>query len=163
MIMHRVPAKFDDYLKTIEIMPQINSGSEFIVDDRDIRPTVCSLLLSMMEQTPFSEETLPAINFSDDPQEGKDPAFKRTGYYDLLSNTICIFTNGRSTKDILRSIAHEMIHADQYHNKGWNLEPAVNGLGEGSLKHAEEIEGDAYRRGNLALRKWEDRLKAKFS
>ena len=85
------------------------------------------------------------------------------GDYDLLSNTICIFTNGRSTKDILRSIAHEMIHADQYHNKGWNLEPAVNGLGEGSLKHAEEIEGDAYRRGNLALRKWEDRLKAKFS
>jgi hypothetical protein len=161
--MHSVPSKFEDYLKTVEILPQINSGEEFIVDGRDIRPAACSLLISMMEETPFSEETLPTVNFSDDPQEDKDPAFKRTGYYDLLTNSIKIFTHGRATKDILRSLAHEMIHADQYHNKKWNLMPAANGLGESGNSEAENIEGDAYKRGNLALRKWEDKAKSKLS
>jgi hypothetical protein len=43
-----------------------------------------------------------------------------------------------------------------------DLSPAVTGLGEDSTKAAEEIEADAYLRGNLGLRKWEDRLKPKF-
>ena len=65
-------------------------------------------------------------------------------------------------KDILRSLAHELIHADQFINKGMDLSPAAGGLGETSMEGAEEIEGDAYLRGNLSLRKWEDRLKPRF-
>lgn len=163
MTMHSIPSKFGDYLKTAEILPHINSGKEFLVDGRDIRPATCSLLISMLEEIPFAKGSLPVINFLDDPQEDKDPAFKRTGYYDLLTNSINIFTHGRATKDILRSLAHEMIHADQYHNKKWNLMPAANGLGESGNAEAEKIEGDAYKRGNLALRKWEDKAKSRLS
>ena len=159
--MHKVE-KFSDYLSQLEVMPQVNNGNSFNIDGENISPLCCSLMGHMMQDMPFPEESIPSVIFIEEEQPDTHPAFKRTGYYDFKDNCINIYVTGRALKDILRSIAHELIHADQHINKGLDLSPAVTGLGEDSTKAAEEIEADAYLRGNLGLRKWEDRLKPKF-
>jgi len=159
--MHKVE-NFRNYLNQMGVMPQVNNGEAFVIDGEDICPIACSLMGHMMNDMQFPDELTPKVVFIEEDQRETHPAFKRTGYYDFSDNTINIFVTGRAVKDILRSLAHELIHADQHLNKGWDLSPAAGGLGEGSSRDAEEIEGDAYLRGNLGLRKWEDRLKPKF-
>ncbi len=161
MTMHRVE-NFKDYLNQIEIMPQVNNGQPCLIDGEDITPVACSLMGHMINDLGFQEGTIPSVFFIEDEQPETHPAFRRTGYYDFKENSIHLFVPGRSLKDILRSLAHELIHADQFINKEMDLSPAAGGLGETSMEGAEEIEGDAYLRGNLSLRKWEDRLKPKF-
>jgi len=109
----------------------------------------------------FKDEDVPAVYFNEDPQEEIKPQFRRTGSYFPETNSIIVYVYGRALKDILRSFAHELIHADQYKNKGWDLYPAANGLGEDSEEGAEKIEGDAYKRGNLGLRRWEDKMRSR--
>jgi len=159
--MHKVE-KFKDYLSQLDTMPQVNGGNPFIIDGEDITPLCCSLMGNMMQDIPFPDNSIPSVIFIEEEQPDIHPAFRRTGYYNFKDNSINIFVTGRALKDILRSVAHELIHADQNINKGWDLSPAVYGLGKDSVKDAEEIEADAYLRGNLGLRKWEDRLKPKF-
>lgn len=154
--------KFTEYLNESRIYPQVNNGESYIVDDEDIVPLICSLMSSMInDDCNFREEDIPVIYFNDDPQEGIKPQFKRTGSYFPDNNSIIVYVYGRSLKDILRSFAHELIHADQFKNKGWDLYPAANGLGEDAGEAAEKIEGDAYYRGNIGLRRWEDKMRSR--
>ena len=154
--------KFTEYLKESELYPQVNNGETYMLDGEDIVPLICSLMSSMMDyDCNFKEEDIPEVYFNDGPQEGTKPAFRRTGSYFPDTNSIIVYVHGRSLKDVLRSFAHEFIHADQCKNKGWGLYPAANGLGEGSPEEAEEIEADAYLRGNLGLRRWEDRMRTR--
>jgi hypothetical protein len=154
--------KFTEYLKESELYPQVNNGETYMIDGEDIVPLICSLMSSMMDyDCNFKGEDIPEVYFNDGPQEGTKPAFRRTGSYFPDTNSIIVYVHGRSLKDVLRSFAHEFIHADQCKNKGWDLYPAANGLGEGSSEEAEEIEADAYLRGNLGLRRWEDRMRTR--
>ena len=87
--------------------------------------------------------------------------FKETGRYEPRINKITIFTDKRSLKDCLRSLAHELTHADQSVIKGINTEVASSGI-TGGNKEGEKIEADAYKRGNILFRKWEETLKSSF-
>lgn len=154
--------KFAEYLNESQIYHQVNNGESYIIDNEDVVPVICSLMSSMInDDCNFAEEDIPVVYFNDDPQENTKPQFRRTGSYFPDNNSIVIYVYGRSLKDVLRSFAHELIHADQFKNKGWDLYPASNGLGEGSNDVAEKIEGDAYYRGNIGLRRWEDRMRKK--
>jgi hypothetical protein len=154
--------RFSEYLNESQLYSQVNNGEGYEIEGENIVPLICSLMSSMMNNDcKFKEEDIPDVYFSDNPQEGVNPAHKRTGSYFPDNNSIVIYVYGRSLKDVLRSFAHEFIHADQCKNKGWDLYPAANGLGEGSPEEAEEIEADAYLRGNLGLRRWEDRMRSR--
>lgn len=160
--MRRIP-NFKDYLETIEIVPQINGGSALNIDGENV-VTLASALIKYISDKgiKFKKNEMPEIAFlpKSDLDKDKHPFFRRTGSYDPFQNKIIIFTEGRALKDILRSLTHEIIHADQYLNLGWDLMPAVSGLGEGTNPEAEKIEGDAYRRGNLIFREFEDNMKS---
>ena len=86
--------------------------------------------------------------------------FAPTGYYDPNANKIVVYVDHRHPKDILRSLAHELIHHKQ------NCEGQFSGgtkTGPGYAQkdqHMREMEGDAYRTGNIMLfRDWEDNYK----
>ena len=86
--------------------------------------------------------------------------FAPTGYYDPNANKIVVYVDHRHPKDILRSLAHELIHHKQ------NCEGQFGGstkTGPGYAQkdqHMREMEGDAYRTGNIMLfRDWEDNYK----
>ena len=83
-----------------------------------------------------------------------------TGGYIPALNSIVLYIDNRHIKDILRSYCHELVHHNQ------NLENSdylirVLGRPDDLVDNAqlEEIEGDAYLRGNLLFRKFTEWFK----
>ena len=83
-----------------------------------------------------------------------------TGGYMPALNSIVLYIDNRHLKDILRSYCHELVHHNQ------NLENSdylkrVLGRSDDLVDNAqlEEIEGDAYLRGNLLFRKFTEWFK----
>ena len=100
----------------------------------------------------------PVMVFDSDPSNQSD-VLGKTAYYDPSALEIHIFTDGRHPKDMLRSIAHELIHHQQ------NLEGRldVGGyMGEGYYLKNEKmkaLELEAMKNGNGLMREYEDTLK----
>jgi glycerol-3-phosphate cytidylyltransferase-like family protein len=101
---------------------------------------------------------LPKLKFIDNDKENADGLLGKTAYYDPLEKSITLYTLNRHPKDILRSYAHEIVHHVQ------NLENRLNNINttntneDGALP---EIEKEAYEKGNMILRNWEDDIKNK--
>jgi hypothetical protein len=101
---------------------------------------------------------LPKLKFIDNDKENADGLLGKTAYYNPLEKSITLYTLNRHPKDVLRSYAHEMVHHVQ------NLENRLNNINttntneDGALP---EIEKEAYEKGNMILRNWEDDIKNK--
>ena len=86
--------------------------------------------------------------------------FAPTAHYDPNSNKVVIYVDHRHPKDILRSLAHELVHHKQncagHFDGSTNTDPGYAQRDQ----HMREMEGDAYRTGNVMLfRDWEDNYK----
>ena len=102
----------------------------------------------------------PTMIFDSDPSNQSN-VLGKTAYYDPQSLEIHIFVDGRHPKDVLRSIAHELIHHRQnmegrldtsgYSGPGYYLE-------NDNLK---EVEHEAMLDGNATMREYEDTVKYK--
>ncbi len=102
----------------------------------------------------------PKLFLKQDSENSKDP-FGKTAHYDIQRKEISIFTTGRHTKDILRSLAHELVHHHQ--NERGDFE-SCSGTQPGYAqndKHLRKMEKEAYLVGNMLFRDWEDSCKAK--
>ena len=99
---------------------------------------------------------LPAVKFITDDKANAENVFGKTAFYTPEEKSITLFTMNRHPKDVLRSFAHEMIHHEQ------NLDSRLNNIGttntneDGDLP---EIEREAYEKGNMMFRNWEDSIK----
>jgi len=133
----------------------INSAN---IDLSQIEPLLKNLLITIKQK--LSLETLPAIKFLSDPKNSQNP-LGQTAHYEQGKNLVSVFTDGRHPKDILRSIAHEMIHFCQ------DLRGDLSKLGSTSPNYAQEdghlrkMEEEAYLKGNMIFRDWEDDYKIK--
>ena len=79
-----------------------------------------------------------------------------TAYYNPGEKSITLYTLNRHPKDILRSYAHEMIHHMQnLENRLGNIN-TTNTNEDGTLP---DVEREAYEKGNMMLRNWEDSIK----
>ena len=102
----------------------------------------------------------PTMIFDSDPSNEAN-VLGKTAYYDPNSLEIHIYSDGRHPKDMLRSIAHELIHHRQnlegrldvggYHGEGYYLEN----------KELKKLEHEAMLEGNALMREYEDTLKRK--
>ena len=112
---------------------------------------------------PFAQKQIgfkrpPVINFNDDKRNAANP-FGKTAQYDPSNMEIVVFVTGRHIKDILRSLAHELVH------HGQNLRGDLNNMPQTELgyaqnnNHMREMEREAYEIGNLCFRDWEDGIK----
>lgn len=91
----------------------------------------------------------PETEFNYDDQNG---LFITTGYYSPSDKKIVLFCKDRHPKDILRSFAHEMIHHMQnLDGKNLNFTNKDNVKDNNEL---EELESEAYLKGNIYFRKW---------
>lgn len=93
-----------------------------------------------------------------------DDIFGRTAWYSPEEKTITLITEGRHPKDILRSFAHEMVHHSQ-NLRGEMKKENISALNDPKYaqndKHLRKMEEEAYLKGNLMLRDWEDHIKNK--
>ena len=112
---------------------------------------------------PFAKERLqydvdPEITFESDPENAKN-ILGKTAQYEPGSGTIVVFIDNRHPKDIMRSFSHELVHHAQ--NCDGQFDQNL-GMGEGYAqndKHLRKMEEDAYLRGNMCFRDWEDNYK----
>jgi hypothetical protein len=105
-----------------------------------------------MKITPF-----PEIKIKKDPEQANN-FFGKTAYYRPDSMEVVLYTLGRHPKDVCRSFTHEMIHHIQ------NLEGRIGGgkINTSNVNeddYLKEIEKEAYLKGNMLFREWEDNIK----
>ncbi len=92
--------------------------------------------------------------------ENSQMALGRTAHYDPSEKSITLYITKRHPKDILRSLAHELIHHTQ--NLRGDLNPEKMGImGKNYAQdndHMRNMEKEAYLQGNMCFRDWEDSL-----
>ena len=101
-------------------------------------------------------QPLPKIKVIKDDKQNASNLLGKTAYYNPVEKSITLYTMDRHPKDILRSFAHEMIHHEQ------NLEGRLNNINTTNTNESgdlPEIEREAYEKGNMMFRNWEDKIK----
>ena len=99
---------------------------------------------------------LPKIKVISDDADNASNLLGRTAYYNPADKSITLYTMDRHPKDILRSFSHEMIHHMQNLENRLNKINTTNTNEDGDLP---EIEREAYEKGNMIFRNWEDNIK----
>jgi len=107
----------------------------------------------------YKLQNRPDVVLKKDVKNSQQPLGK-TAYYDPTQQTITIFTTGRHMKDCLRSLAHELVHHMQNERGDLkNAGPTVRGYAQKD-GHMREMEREAYEKGNMCFRDWEDGIKS---
>jgi len=113
-------------------------------------------LAVFMKDNGMNVTPLPKIKVISDDKENASRLLGRTAYYNPVEKSITLYTFGRHPKDVLRSFAHEMVHHHQ------NLEGTLGNINTTNTNedgHLKDIEREAYEKGNIMLRNWEDSIK----
>ena len=85
--------------------------------------------------------------------------FGRTAFYKPDTQTIVVYTKNRHPKDILRSYCHELIHHVQNERGDLKMGDASSPKYAQEDEHMRKMEMEAYLKGNLLLRDFEDNFK----
>lgn len=136
----------------------VDSTTEPVENPADYTPYMRAIM-EYMAAKGMKVEPFPKIILKEDLIESSW-LFGKTAYYDPADMEITLYTAGRHPKDILRSLAHEMIHHKQ------NLEGRI---GDGRIQttnvnedeYLQEIEKEAYLEGNMCFREWTDSITKK--
>ena len=106
----------------------------------------------------FDIQNTPKLHLKND-EENAEGIFGKTAYYQPSDMSIVLYITNRHDKDICRSFAHELVHHHQ--NERGDLE-----MGDSSSptyaqddQHMRKMEMEAYLKGNLLFRDWEDWMK----
>jgi hypothetical protein len=120
----------------------------------DYAPFMASLLDYMIDQG-MKITPLPNIVLRKDEKEAND-FFCKTAHYSPDEKEVVLYTLGRHPKDVMRSFSHEMIHHMQ------NLDGKLGDIkttNTNQSNYLQEIEKEAYLKGNMIFRTWEDSIK----
>lgn len=141
-----------DYTPYQDAIPENVQQEKF-----DYTPYIASLLEYMLEQG-MNITPLPEVKIRYDEDQAND-FFGKTAYYDPNNQEVVLYVMNRHPKDVCRSFSHEMIHHMQ------NMEGRLQGLAGTTNTNEDdvlqEIEKEAYLKGNITFRNWEDGLKSK--
>jgi hypothetical protein len=112
---------------------------------------------------PYSQKQLgfdkPAtITFQSDDQNASKMLGK-TAYYDPSALEVVLYTDNRHPKDILRSLSHELVHHAQNCRGDFTGDSATYEGYAQSDPHLRKMEREAYTKGNLIFRDFEDLIK----
>ena len=112
---------------------------------------------------PYSQEQLgfdqdATIVFqSDEDNSGK--MLGKTAYYDPARMEVVLYVDGRHPKDIMRSLSHELVHHAQNCRGDFSTnEETPEGYAQ-TDPHLRKMEREAYTKGNLIFRDYEDLIK----
>ena len=126
------------------------------LDMKQMGPLLKSFLPFAQEKMGFSKPV--SVNFASDAENASKPLGK-TAFYDPDGHSITVFVDKRHPKDIMRSLSHELVHHTQ--NCAGKFDGGLE-VGEGYAQndeHLREMEREAYEKGNLTFRDWEDQNK----
>ena len=134
---------------------KINNNSNF--DISEIEGLIQDLYSFSQKRHGFSKP--PVLNLLSD--ENNTSPLGKTAHYDPNSMEITIYVDNRHPKDIMRSFSHELVHHNQNENGMFDEIQGNNGLGYAqSNPHLRKMEKEAYLKGNMCFRDWEDGYKS---
>ena len=91
-------------------------------------------------------------------QDNADDILGQTAYYNPSNMSIVLFITDRHPKDICRSFSHELVHHHQ--NERGDLDGGDNSPTYAQDDpHMRKMEMEAYLKGNMLFRDWEDWFK----
>lgn len=126
------------------------------LDMKQMKPLLKSFIPFAQKKMGFDRPV--RINFASDHQNAANPLGK-TAFYDPNVSEVTIFTDQRHPKDILRSLAHELVHHTQNCRGDFDKKPE---LGEDYFQHdpfMREIEREAMQDGAMCFRDWEEKYR----
>ena len=107
----------------------------------------------------FDIQNTPKLHLRQDVENAED-LLGKTAYYEPESQSIVLYTTNRHPKDVCRSFAHELIHHHQNERGDLDMGDASSPTYAQDDKHMREMEKEAYLKGNLLFRDWEDWYKS---
>ena len=143
----------DQYEKALGMDEMVNEST--VQSPSDFKEALKSLTKYMIDQGMNIKPLPRVISISNDSKNAEN-ILGKTAYYNPNNCSITLFTLNRHPKDILRSYAHEMIHRMQDNEGRLNNINTTNTNEDDSL---EELEKEAYLKGNITFRNWEDSIK----
>ena len=106
----------------------------------------------------FDIQQAPKLILKQD-EENAEGIFGQTAYYNPTDMSIVLFITDRHPKDICRSFAHELIHHHQNERGDLDMGNSSSPTYAQDDKHMRKMEMEAYLKGNLLFRDWEDWMK----
>jgi len=127
-----------------------------MADIEDLMPLIKQFLPFAKERMGFQDP--PRLFLKGDSKNAANP-LGRTAFYDPEAVSITLYTTDRHPKDIMRSLSHELVHHCQNCNGDFeNAGEMGVGYAQGN-PHMREMERQAYEKGNMCFRDWEDSIK----
>ena len=125
---------------------------------------ITHLLDIVQEFIPYSQQQMgwrkPVSLFFQSDEDNANKILGKTAFYSPEELSITVFVDGRHPKDVLRSLSHELVH----HNQNCRGDFTNSGAtGEGYAQkdpHMRNMELEAYEKGNIIFRDFEDLIKA---
>ena len=115
-----------------------------------------ALLTKYMVNQGMNIMPLPKLKIIKNDFKNAEQLLGKTAYYNPNDCSITLYILNRHPKDILRSFSHEMIHRMQDNEGRLNNINTTNTNEDDNLKQLEE---EAYLKGNIMFRNWEDSIK----
>ena len=109
-------------------------------------------------QEQFNIQNTPKLHLKQD-EENAQGIFGKTAYYDPTSMSVVLYITNRHDKDICRSFAHELIHHVQNERGDLDMGDTFSPTYAQDDKHLRQMEMEAYLKGNMLFRDWEDWFK----
>ena len=89
-------------------------------------------------------------------QDNADDILGKTAYYNPADMSIVLYITDRHPKDICRSFSHELVHHHQNERGDLDMGDASSPTYAQDDKHMRRMEMEAYLKGNMLFRDWED-------
>jgi hypothetical protein len=121
-----------------------------------LKEALANILKSAQET--FDLQSIPTLNLKQD-EENAQGIFGKTAYYDPQNQAITLYITNRHDKDICRSFAHELVHHHQNERGDLEMGDASQATYAQDDPHMRKMEMEAYLKGNLLFRDWEDFMK----
>ena len=112
---------------------------------------------------PYSQKQLgfnqPAtIRFESD-EDNAGVMLGKTAYYDPATMEVALYVDGRHPKDVMRSLSHELVHHAQNCRGEFTAQDNTGAGYAQADPHLRKMEREAYTKGNLIFRDFEDLIK----
>jgi len=112
---------------------------------------------------PYSQEQLgfnkPVTIIFQSDEANSSKLLGKTAFYDPGTHEVVLYVDGRHPKDIMRSLSHELVHhAQNCRGDFTNAQETPAGYAQKN-PHLRNMEREAYTKGNLIFRDYEDLIK----
>ncbi len=112
---------------------------------------------------PYSQKKLgfdkPATIVFQSDDDNASRMLGKTAYYNPEAQEVVLYTDNRHPKDIMRSLSHELVHhAQNCRGDFTNSDSTYEGYAQKD-PHLRNMEREAYTKGNLIFRDFEDLIK----